>query len=384
MMRKKTFGLGVLVILVGIMTIAATFYFSPEQRLQRLGYSAEEAREFACKLDENALDELVDRAHSTQYIELLAAENFAAENFLKYLAALDRNQLGPASTVRLVNHPDYDENLTYTADMLSILLHERYISANSERYFNYLTKHVASSESDIDQAEPDIELDVDQSESDLGQAESAEILSTDQIISAVNANRDYEYYTNTTPTNLDDNHLMLVNKYYFLDESFIPDITELGAEYGAVGVEIERETKENFLALYDAALESGFRLYVTSGYRGYADQTEVYNSWVASVGEDAALNYAALPGYSEHQTGRALDIFVIGETTNTFAQHPAAKWLAENAWRYGFILRYPEAYENLTGYAYEAWHFRYVGQPAAAEISQNDLTLEEYWALKHR
>lgn len=360
-MRKKTFGLGIFVILVGVMTLVATFYFSPEQKLQRLGYAAEEARSFSRELNQEALDALISREYSASYVELLSAENFVATNFLKYLAALDKSQLDAAATVQLVNHPDYDESLTYSNDMLAIMLHDRYISANRNRYFDYLDSLVSVRDDE----------------------QPRSIISAGDIISIVNANRDRDYYTDTAPANVNDAKLMLANKYYYLSEDYIPDLIWLGAEYGAVGIEVEQETRDNFIAMFDAALESGFRLYVTSGYRGYAEQAEVYNSWVSAVGEVEALNYAALPGYSEHQTGLVLDIFVMGETTNTFANHPAAQWLAENSWKYGFILRYAEEFENLTGYEYEAWHFRYVGHQAATEIFQNNLTLEEYWALKN-
>ena len=344
---KKVIGLLLIIVLA---VTGVWYYFSPAQQLQRLGYSREAAKTLTATLDPEALTELRAREYSIEYVDLLTATDFRVENYANYLKALDRNELSVVEIVQLVNHPDYDENLTYSTELLAILLHEYYISANRERYFAYYDEYRAP---------------------------------IDQVIANVNANRDREFYTETAPTNLDDGTLMLVNKYFYLSENYNPDLVPLGATYGAAGIEIAREAKTSFVNLFDAALTAGFRLYATSGYRDYAGQAEVYRTWVATVGEDEAKNYAALPGYSEHQTGLVLDIFVMGETTNTFAQHPAAAWLAEHAAEYGFILRYTAEHEALTGYDYEAWHFRYVGQAAATEITNAHLTLEEYVALKH-
>lgn len=138
---------------------------------------------------------------------------------------------------------------------------------------------------------------------------------------------------------------------------------------------------QQFEKLYAAALAAGFQLYVTSGYRSYEEQESVFQSWVEQVGAADAPNYAAKPGFSEHQTGYALDVFVPGSTTADFATTPAAKWLADHAPEFGFILRYPEDKVDLTGYSYEAWHLRYVGLEHAAAITEQDLSLEEYAVL---
>ena len=107
---------------------------------------------------------------------------------------------------------------------------------------------------------------------------------------------------------------------------------------------------------------------------------QLYNTYVRRDGEENANRYSAMPGYSEHQTGLAIDI--TNERTNRsigswFNDTPQASWLYENAYKYGFILRYPEGKEDITKYSYEPWHIRYVGN-IASYIYNNNLTLEEY------
>lgn len=338
----------IVVIATGI--LGAWFWLSPVNDLQRVGYSRDEAKRFTSVLDRQTTKKLLKKEYSAEYIKLIEAPEFKTENFLRYIDALEKNNLSPEDTVYLVNHPDYDEAISYDLKMLEIMREKYYLSNRRERYFEL-------------RENPD--------------------LTTQEMVALVNANRDREFYQETAPANLNDGYLMLVNKYYYLTEDFVPKLEELGAEYGTIGVLLEPTAKAEFLKMYHAALEAGFRLYVTSGYRGYGEQAEVYHSWVVTEGEENAKEFAALPGYSEHQTGLSLDVFTIGETTTSFAGTPAANWLKENAWHYGFILRYPETAENLTGYNSEAWHFRYVGHEAAEEIFTENLTLEEYWAIKN-
>lgn len=140
-----------------------------------------------------------------------------------------------------------------------------------------------------------------------------------------------------------------------------------------------------FYEMQAAAMnETGISLNPFSRYRSYYTQESLYNRYVAADGEAAASRYSAKPGYSEHQSGLAMDI---GDDANasawaetTFDHTDAAIWLAENAHKYGFILRYQEGKEEITGYMHESWHFRYVGG-IATKIYESGLTLEEYLAL---
>ena len=127
--------------------------------------------------------------------------------------------------------------------------------------------------------------------------------------------------------------------------------------------------------------EQGYYLMVSSSYRSYQEQEIVYNNYKKTRGQKYADSIAARPGSSEHQTGLTLDIFnKLNNNKNTFKDTDTAKWLENNAYRFGFILRYPEDKVKVTGYSYEAWHFRYVGKEIAKYVYENNITFEEYYA----
>ena len=134
--------------------------------------------------------------------------------------------------------------------------------------------------------------------------------------------------------------------------------------------------------LFDGALEEGITLYATSGFRSYSTQKAIFERKLDTMSEKAANASVAKPGYSEHQTGLAMD--VEGHSSlgsgliQDFGETPEGKWLAENCHKYGFIIRYPKGKTDITGYVYEPWHIRYVGKEAAAEITALDVTFEEY------
>jgi D-alanyl-D-alanine carboxypeptidase len=126
-------------------------------------------------------------------------------------------------------------------------------------------------------------------------------------------------------------------------------------------------------------------LLLNSGYRSFDTQVAVHDLQVARLGLKAGEALAARPGYSEHQTGLAADVSAAGQGCTIqvcFAGTKAGKWLAANAWQYGFILRYPDGQTKTTGYQFEPWHFRYVGVDLATEMkSQNIAVLEKFWKL---
>jgi D-alanyl-D-alanine carboxypeptidase len=126
-------------------------------------------------------------------------------------------------------------------------------------------------------------------------------------------------------------------------------------------------------------------LNLNSGYRSYDTQVSIHDRQVKRLGLKAGEALAARPGYSEHQTGLAADVSAAGQGCNIqvcFAKTKAGKWLAANAWQYGFILRYPDGQTPTTGYQFEPWHFRYVGVELATEMkSQNITVLEKFWKL---
>lgn len=137
--------------------------------------------------------------------------------------------------------------------------------------------------------------------------------------------------------------------------------------------------------LVAAAAAEGIALTAQSSYRSYGSQQRVYAGWVAQLGQQAADLTSARPGHSEHQTGLSIDFSAVPANCTLdqcFAQTPQGQWLAANAWRFGYHLRYPEGATPVTGYEFEPWHFRYVGPELAAELHATGIrTLEEFFGL---
>ena len=206
------------------------------------------------------------------------------------------------------------------------------------------------------------------------------------IIKTVNIHRNHEYYEEPIATDLNQNYAMLVNKYYFLSNDYEPDdLTVISTKYswGSSGSQrVRQDAYDAYIAMHQAALsEKDIYLMVNSSYRNYANQERVYNNYKNTHGEAYADNVAARPGFSAHPTGLALDIFSIKNPQQaTFKDSDAYIWLKENSYKYGFILRYPEGKENITGYKFESWHYRYVGKDLAKKVYESGLTFDEYYA----
>ena len=183
---------------------------------------------------------------------------------------------------------------------------------------------------------------------------------------------------------------VIVNKTRQLEtSSYVPgDLVQpevsLRKGSGSSEMKLRKSAASAIEKLFAAAEKSDFKLALASGYRSYALQVQTYNSEVKAFGQKIADKESARPGYSEHQTGWAADI---GPTSGKcvvlacFADTPEGKWLAANAHRFGFIIRYPKGLENIVGYAFEPWHLRYVGNDLAAEVNKSDQTLEEFFNL---
>ena len=166
--------------------------------------------------------------------------------------------------------------------------------------------------------------------------------------------------------------------------TYINDILIVNGEYGLPADHdpgVEPEVIEAYTELIDDAAAEGFDLVIVSGFRSYEDQEAVYDDFVSRLGvEDAEL--LTLPaGHSEHQSGLAVDIGSVESATIAaipFGETADYEWMKDVAHEYGFIVRYQEGKEDITGLDYEPWHIRYVGVEAATEIYEEDLVLEEY------
>nr|WP_196830571.1 M15 family metallopeptidase [Frigoribacterium sp. CG_9.8] len=149
---------------------------------------------------------------------------------------------------------------------------------------------------------------------------------------------------------------------------------------------LRAEAANAMIAMFAAARAEGAgAMQLQSAYRSYSLQVEIYGGYVASAGKTGADSQSARPGFSEHQTGLAADISALPLTcalAACFGQTPQGIWLAANAYRFGYLLRYPADKTAATGYIYEPWHFRYVGESLSTEMKRTGATtLEEFFHL---
>ena len=176
-------------------------------------------------------------------------------------------------------------------------------------------------------------------------------------------------------------YLMLVNRDNLLDRTYAStELVDTKSKYKD-NIMVVDKVYQQFLLMKNDALKNGYDIDIMSGYRSYEYQDKIYNKLVRENGLNYAIRHIAPAGASEHQTGLAIDICVY-RNNSCYIEHEISdfdeiKWLHENAHRYGFILRYLEGKEDITGYNYEPWHFRYVGNKASY-IYYNNLVLEEF------
>lgn len=176
-------------------------------------------------------------------------------------------------------------------------------------------------------------------------------------------------------------NLVVVNNYNKLDKNYVPkNLVKVNIPFIDSISEEEKQLEENVALqlekLVKMASSEGINYLGTSGYRSYKSQKEIYYNRVKFQGLKKANEYVAKPGTSEHQTGLCIDL--TNEDRWFVEVTKEAKWLKENAHKFGFILRYPKGKEDITGKKFEPWHIRYVGEDIAKYIYENNLTLEEY------
>ena len=190
---------------------------------------------------------------------------------------------------------------------------------------------------------------------------------------SINPTDDVKYFTTSKGfEGVTINGVTYIDGYLVVNKTY-----SLPANYGTG---LTKETKAAFEAMNAIAKTEGLNIWLQSGFRSYDTQNTIYNRYVSRDGKEKADTYSARPGHSEHQSGLAFDV---NQINDTFIGSPEAIWLQNNCYKYGFILRYPKDKTNETGYKYESWHFRYVGEELALKLYNNGdwLTMEDYFGI---
>lgn len=196
----------------------------------------------------------------------------------------------------------------------------------------------------------------------------------------ISSNGEHETkYTITNPSNL----LTLVKKGFYLPEDYEPELVdpEIPVAPDCQNPKMTKETSDALTKMYRAAKQEGLELVVNSAYRSYQTQVETMADFVARYNTQYANEYVAQPGASEHQTGLGVDLTsqsVVEGKRITFGDTEEYRWVIKNCAKFGFIIRFEDGTDGITGIAHEPWHLRYVGEDVAKEIQKNGWTFEEY------
>lgn len=329
---KKLLILLVIIVLTGCNLI--------ENKLEKLGYSEEEIK-YIEKLNEKEKN-YFNKNYNLKMLNLIKNENYDNTKFDSYLKYIDKTTYEKA--LKIVNNNIKEDSMEY-----SLILEKYYKEDNHDRYIAYSKNNNYSSK---------------------------------EIVSRVNCNLDNKYYTNTKPTDLSKGMYSLVNKYNYLEKSYVPDnlVSIYDGSKTTSGKTLVDVAYIAFSKMAAAAKEEGLTIYITTAFRDYNFQSILYNNYVKEDGVAIADTYSARPGFSEHQLGYAADLTNGDEVKfRQFKDTPEYEWLKDNAHKFGLILRYPEGKEHLTGYQFESWHYRYVGLDIAKYIYENDITYDEYY-----
>jgi len=200
-------------------------------------------------------------------------------------------------------------------------------------------------------------------------------LSDSDVVLYVNIGIDRPFYSQAEEVLSPNSFLVVCNKYNILPQNYVPENYEKN-EYQEKS--LRSEAQNSFNIMQKDAHRDGVQIYLVSGYRSYLAQKNIYEDYKAENNKEAD-SISARPGSSEHQTGLAADINTV-YTKDHFENSKEFRWLSQNAHKYGFILRYPKGKEYITGYNFEPWHWRYVGEDVAMMIWEENLTLEEFFA----
>lgn len=347
-------------------------------KLKSIGYSNLEIKELE-KLSNEELNIIYKYNYNSNLIYIVTSENYNKDNldlYIKY--TLENNDVDYLKIFNLINHKDFKKK-------------------NINNYIKYLKKfnNLDGIIKFVNNYNNDIKIDdttlslinekyfiIDYLDRYLNHYKNNKDLDYKEIITRVNSNLDYEFYIDSKEADISKETYTLVNKYNYLNKDYVPNnLVNVTGIYARDKAELVMIAYDNFIKMADAARKENLTIKVTTGYRSYNFQSNLYNNYVKADGVKNADTYSARPGYSEHQLGYSVDLTNAKNVSfSDFENTDEYIWLQENAYKYGFIMRYPKDKEYITGYMFESWHYRYVGVDVATYIYENNITYEEYYA----
>lgn len=351
-------------VILGILLVAYMFYCKQLSQFTELGYSREaskkilfsEHKEYILTVKEN---KTLNAAFESENFKDKYLKNYAKISFVEHKSLIKNiNKL----LEKGYSNSDVSIILTHGSEEDVISFTERERVRYLEEFLNfpyakikYYDRYIAYTD-------------------ETGEDEKTTVIH-------VNLNMDKKEYEDAVTEDV-FSYDMLVNKFHYLEEDFIPnDLVEVSEDYrgGTEAVLANRTAVNAVIQMIESARIDGLELVVNSSYRSHADQVEIAEFYRKWYGDNYVENYIAKPGYSEHQTGLAFDMG--SKKSKTFAESKEYEWIVENAHKYGFIARFTKRGQSITGYRSEPAHFRYVGKEIAEYIYKNKITFEEYYVM---
>ena len=368
-----------IIILIIIIFLLLIIFNKDNNKLENIGYSKLEIEELN-KLSNEELNTIYKYNYNKNLIYIISSENYNKNKLELYINyTLNNNDIDYLKIFNLINHKDFKEvNINKYINYLKI-------SNNIDAIIKYVNNY-----SDYDIKIDDTTLSlinekyfiIEYLNRYLNYYKNHKDLEYKEIITRVNSNLDYEFYTNSKKSDINKEMYTLVNKYHYLKQDYIPNnLVSITGIYARDKAQLVDVAYNNFVKMADAARLENLTIKITTGYRSYNFQSTLYNNYVKADGVKNADTYSARPGYSEHQLGYSADLTNAKNVSfNNFEKTDEYKWLKDNAHKFGFIMRYPKDKEYITGYMFESWHYRYVGIDIATYIYENNITYEEYYA----
>ena len=312
--------------------------YQVKDSLLSLGYSEEDVQKIR-ELDED-VQTYFENSYNKKLLDVINEEGFIASNMADYIKY---SEYGDTKTViYLVNNGYFNNELT-----VELFKDKWFIMDNLDLYLKY-----------------------------------GEVISDiRELVEYVNTSAYLKGYEDYKDADTEAGNLIIGNKLSYLGDYVPEDLVSVDDDYIMQdGVMLKSEAYEHLKQMFEAAREEDYYFYISTAYRSYDFQKALYDSYLLKDSAEVVDSYSGRPGFSDHQTGLACDIGMPGYKFEMFTDTDECRWLHENAYKYGFILRYPEGKENITKYKYESWHFRYVGVEVSTYIYENNITLEEYVA----
>lgn len=352
---------------------------SDNTSLKSIGYNSLEIKSIN-KLTNKEINIIKKYDYNKDLIYIIESENYNSNNLDLYLNVLNKNKnIDYLNVLTLINHENFnedkiDEYLTLLNEYNNVLGIIKYVN-------NYKDSNISINDITLSLIEKDYFI-IDYIDRYINYYNSNKELALDEVIKRVNSNLDYTFYQDVRQTDTSLGMYTLVNKFYYLDSDYIPDnLVNISNTYTTKNIQLVNEAYENFVNMEKYAKKDNITIKITSAYRSYNLQSILYNNYASFDGIELADTYFARAGFSEHQLGYSIDLTNNDYVSfDEFENTKEYKWLQENAYKFGFIQRYPKGSEYITGYMFESWHYRYVGIDVAKYIHNKGLTYEEYYA----